>query len=80
MAMTLIFGDFSIIFVFIPWITKTYGYETMSNGLIIICANLSGCVGCVIVGLIKKRFTYKKICSILLIGLYLSLGLLWISF
>jgi hypothetical protein len=80
MAITLIFGDFSVIFVFTPWVSKTYGYETISNGLIFICANLSGCLGCVVVGLMKNHFTYKKICTILLIGLSLSLGLIWISF
>jgi Na+/melibiose symporter-like transporter len=80
LSMTLIFGEFSVIYVFLPWITKTYNYETVSNGLIIICANIAGCVGCAVVSVLKRHLTYKKICTIGLIGLCLNIGLLWLSF
>lgn len=78
-SITFIFGDLSVIFVFMPWITKTYDYETVSNGLIIVCANLSGCAGCIIIGLINKRFGYKRKCAVLLLGTIVAIIFLWIS-
>jgi hypothetical protein len=76
-AITFVFGDLSIIFVFTPWITKTYGYETISNGIIIACSNLVGCLGCVLVSVIAKSVTYRKKCIVLIIGLIIGNFLLW---
>lgn len=58
--MTFIFGDLSLIFVFLPWITKTYEFESQSNGYIIVSANIAGLVGCVVVGLLGKAISYRK--------------------
>lgn len=79
MAITFVFGDFSVIFVFLPWITKTYHYETLSNGIIIACANLAGCLGCVLISIYGKQYTYRIKCILLGIGLVLSTAFMWIS-
>lgn len=78
--MTLVFGDFSVIYVFLPWVSKSYGFKTETNGKIIIFANIFGLLGCILVGFIKKRLTYKKICTFALVGLAVSLGMILLSF
>jgi hypothetical protein len=79
LSTTFLFGGFSIMFVFMPWVTKCYGYESVSNGLIIISANLAGCLGCVVVGLAKK-IPYRTKCAALLAAETVCFVLLWITF
>jgi MFS-type transporter involved in bile tolerance (Atg22 family) len=79
LAITFVFGDLSIIFVFMPWITKTYHYATVSNGIIIASSNIVGCLACVLISTIGKRFTYKQKCTFLSIGLIFSMAFLWLT-
>lgn len=78
-TLTFVFGDLSIIFVFLPWITKTYHYEMVSNGIVVGCANLAGLVGCVIVSLFGKKYTYRQKCIGLSVGMVVSISLLWLT-
>ena len=78
--MTFVFATLSLVFVFFPWIMKTYHLDSVYNGYVIISANLAGCVGCVVVGIFGKKFTYKRKCSILLFGQIVMYGAIWGSF
>jgi predicted MFS family arabinose efflux permease len=79
LGITCFFGDFSLFFVFLPWITKTYNFESISNGIIIISANLVGCIGCVIIGKLGNQLSYRAKSLILAPGVVVSLSLLWVS-
>ena len=70
----------SIIFVFLPWITKTYHYETVSNGIIVGCANLVGLFGCILVSALGKKYTYKQKCVFLAVGMVITICFLWLTF
>ena len=54
MSMSFSFGMMSLIFVFLPWMTKTYNFDSECNGYIIVSANLGGCLGCIIIGILGK--------------------------
>ena len=78
--MTFVFSTMSLIFVFLPWTTKTYGFDSVYNGYIIISANLAGCLGCVVVGVFGKALTYKRKSMFLLLSQILVYLLIWGSF
>lgn len=50
------------------------------NGIIILSANLSGCIGCAFLPLVKKYTGYRKICIWCGVGSIVSLALLVFSF
>jgi MFS family permease len=78
--MSCVFGTLSLIFVFLPWITKAYHYESVYNGYILISANLAGCLGCVMVGVFGKTLSYRRKCILLLGPPIIIFGFLWLSF
>lgn len=77
---TFVFGAVSIIYVFLPWISKAYQYESVVNGYVIISANIAGCLGCVIVSTFGKDLAYKTKTLILAAGEIVAIGILWLSF
>ena len=78
--MTFVFGAVSLMFVFLPWTTKTYDYESVINGYIILSANMAGCLGCIVVGIFGKNVAYKKKSILLSIPPILAYTLIWGSF
>ena len=78
--MTFVFGAVSLMFVFLPWTTKTYDYESVYNGYIILSANMAGCLGCIAIGVLGKSFPYKKKSIFLSIPPIFAYSLIWGSF
>ena len=80
LAVSLILSDAIVIFVFLPWVSKFYEYENWMNGVVILSANLSGCLGCALLPLVKKHVGYKKICICCGVGSIIALVILILSF
>ena len=80
LAVSLILSDAIVIFVFLPWVSKFYEYENWMNGVVILSANLSGCLGCALLPLVKKHVGYKKICICCGVGSIIALLILILSF
>jgi len=77
--MSFVFCTLTLVFVFLPWITKIYNYRAIYNGYIIVCANAAGLFGCIIIGLIGKAMTYKRKCIVLMIPQLIFMGGIWLS-
>jgi hypothetical protein len=77
--MTFVFATLTLIFVFLPWITKVYNYRAVYNGYIIVCANAAGLVGCVVTGLVGKSMSYKRKCIVMMIPQLIFMGMIWVS-
>ena len=77
--MTFVFATLTLIFVFLPWISKIYHYKAVYNGYIIVCANAAGLFGCIIVGFFGKSMSYKKKCIVLMVPQFIFMGLIWVS-
>ena len=80
LAQTFIFGDLTIMYIFLPWITKAYNIDKNFNGTIFLVANALGCIGCVLFGLLNKRITYRMRCIIFSLGFLASQALIWVAF
>lgn len=70
----------SIVYVFVSWITKTYDFDSVYNGYIIISANCGGIVGCVLIGTLAKSATYKRRSNVLAFLEIIAMGMLWGAF
>lgn len=74
---TFVFGTVSIIYVFMPWITKAYHYDTIFNGYSILSANVAGCVGCILISTLAKNVSYKSKTIFLACLEVIALGIFW---
>ena len=80
LGVALILSDAIVMFVFLPWVSKFYEYENWMNGVVILSANLSGCLGCALLPLVKKHVGYKNICICCGVGSIIALVILILSF
>lgn len=64
---TLIYGATLSLYVMMPWMTNTYGYDAFETGMIMLCSNLAGIIGCLLFSHFMKM-SYKRQCVIGLIG------------
>lgn len=50
--MTCVFGVLNVFFASISWMFEPYGLDGTQTGIVLIAANIVGCVGCVTMSLI----------------------------
>lgn len=77
--MSCVFTVLNIFFATLSWIFKPYGLGGIENGIVLIVANISGCLGCVIMSSLFGSKNYRRNCTIYAIASAASLLVIWLG-
>ena len=64
----------------ISWQSKVYGFDGMDAGIVLMVANLVGCVCCVLTGFLFKNSKYRRNSLVLVFGTWFALGVVMLGF